>query len=189
MRYRILILLTCLSILFSTKEIAAQDGATTFKTVCAACHTIGKGRLVGPDLAGVSDRRSEDWLIKFIKSSQTVINSGDKTADSLFQAYNKTLMPDHPNLDDAKIKDVLAYIKTTSASSVSSGGTNSSPTETVAVQKPEKFLTPANIWLLIGMLVLLIVIFALYRINKSLQDQIRDFYSSDRSFFKKGPHS
>ncbi len=47
----------------------ASDGEQIFKsTGCTACHTIGGGKLVGPDLQGVLDRRSEDEIIKFVQN-------------------------------------------------------------------------------------------------------------------------
>lgn len=97
-----------------TRAVAQNSGEAIFKQTCVACHTIGRGKLVGPDLANVQDQRPQEWLIKFIRSSQTVIKSGDKYADSLFKAFNQMPMPDHANLTDAQIKDVLAYIKTQS---------------------------------------------------------------------------
>lgn len=103
--------------LFSVIVVHAQNnGETTFKQVCAACHTIGGGSIVGPDLADVQNRVTEDWFIKFVKSSQTVIKSGDKYADSLFKAYHQIQMPDHPTLTDDQIKEILVYIKEKSLS-------------------------------------------------------------------------
>jgi len=86
------------------------EGESTFKMLCVACHTIGGGRLVGPDLQDVHERREQDWLINFIKSSQTVIKSGDPVAVELFEEYNKMPMPDHL-LSDNKIKDIISYIE------------------------------------------------------------------------------
>ena len=103
------------TIFFIITAIAAQDkGESTFKQICGACHTVGKGRLVGPDLINVNQRHPEDWLMKFVKSSQSVIKSGDKYADSLFQAFNQVPMPDQPTLTDDQIKEVFAYIKNNS---------------------------------------------------------------------------
>jgi len=108
--------------------LAQKNGEAIFKETCTACHTIGRGKLVGPDLANVENRHSEEWIIKFVKSSQTVIKSGDKYADSLFKAFNQMPMPDHPNLTDGQIKGILAYIKeNSSASGTSTASVNTLP--------------------------------------------------------------
>ncbi len=184
------IIIVLLLSIFLCSDIFAQDGATTFQSTCAACHTIGKGKLVGPDLAGVTERRSEDWLIKFIKSSQTLIKSGDKTADSVFQAYNQVMMPDHPSLDDAKIKDILAYIKTTASASpgatasVSNIATENQSTSANKWQWSDFFTFPNTV--LLGLiLIMLIMIVVLVRINNRLTEQLIDLHSSNRSFFRK----
>lgn len=99
-------------VLFICMPAMAQvNGESVFKETCGACHTVGRGKLVGPDLANVQDRRTEEWIMKFIRSSQAVIKSGDKYADSLFKAYNQMPMPDHPNLSNEQIAGILAYIK------------------------------------------------------------------------------
>lgn len=95
--------------------LAQKTGEATFKESCSSCHTIGKGKLVGPDLANVEKTRPVDWILKFVKSSQTVIHSGDKYADSLYKAYNQMIMPDHPTFTDDQIKGILAYIADQSA--------------------------------------------------------------------------
>lgn len=94
---------------------AQESGEQIFQKSCAACHSIGAGKLVGPDLAGVNDRRPEDWLLKFTKSSQTLMKSGDKTATALFEQFNKIPMPDQA-LSDDQIRKVLAHIKETGGS-------------------------------------------------------------------------
>jgi len=80
-------------------------------TICKACHTIGGGKLVGPDLKGVTERRDEAWLIKFIQNSQEVINSGDPIAIQVFEENNKVPMPPNPQLSDEQVKELLLYIK------------------------------------------------------------------------------
>ena len=62
---------------------------------CARCHTIGKGRLIGPDLAGIKEKHSEEWLIKFIQASDLVIASGDTAALRLFKENENLPMPRH----------------------------------------------------------------------------------------------
>lgn len=97
-------------VFFSFQTPSAVDGEKIFKQNCAACHSVGKGKLVGPDLKGVNTRRSEAWLLKFIKSSQTMVKSGDKDAVAVFNENNRIPMPDQ-NLTTQQMKDVLAYLK------------------------------------------------------------------------------
>jgi mono/diheme cytochrome c family protein len=92
----------------------ATAGEQVFQETCGICHTIGGGRLIGPDLAGVHERRSQEWLVKFVKSSQSVINSGDADAAALFEEYNGMLMPDPP-ITEGQITEVLEYIRTRNA--------------------------------------------------------------------------
>ncbi|MEO6456226.1 MAG: cytochrome c [Ginsengibacter sp.] len=94
-------------------DITAQ-GKSLFTSRCASCHKLG-AILTGPDLVDVDKRRNIEWLIQWIKSSQTVIKKGDKDAAELFEKFNKMPMPDQPDLADADIRDILAYIKIESA--------------------------------------------------------------------------
>ena len=87
-----------------------DEGKMIFTSRCASCHNVNKV-IVGPALAGVSERHTEDWIIKFVHSSQTVIKGGDITATTLYEKFNKVPMPDHPDLNADKIKSILAYIK------------------------------------------------------------------------------
>jgi cytochrome c2 len=93
---------------FSTPP--TDEGKAIFAGRCASCHNVNKV-IVGPALAGVTDRHTEDWIIHFVHSSQTVIKGGDKTALALYEKFNKTPMPDHPDLTPENIRGILAYIK------------------------------------------------------------------------------
>jgi mono/diheme cytochrome c family protein len=99
-----------------TTDVLAQEGEATFKKTCAVCHSIGGGKLVGPDLKDVHTKRKEEWLLKFIKGSQSFIQSGDADAKAIFEEF-KMVMPDQ-NLSDAEIKAVIAYIGTQSGGAV-----------------------------------------------------------------------
>ena len=89
----------------------AQDaGEQLFQTTCFACHTIGGGRLVGPDLAGVHELRSQEWLEQFVMSSQTMIKNGDPDAVALAAEYNGIVMPD-TLMSEQQIRDLLNYIR------------------------------------------------------------------------------
>jgi cytochrome c2 len=88
----------------------ADEGKIIFISRCAACHNVNK-QLTGPALAGVYERRSIDWIINFIHSSQTMVVKGDTAAVSLFNKFNKTAMPDHKDLSETDIKSIVEYIK------------------------------------------------------------------------------
>jgi nitrate reductase gamma subunit len=92
---------------------AAADPAEAkkiFTTRCMACHTFGKGVKVGPDLKGVTERRQRPWLLRFIRSSQTVIGSGDPTATGLFEQFKQQRMPDWSDLSDDQITSILDWL-------------------------------------------------------------------------------
>jgi len=96
---------------FSVMQVnAADDGAQMFRRNCGACHTVGKGKLVGPDLKGLETRHNEEWILKWIKSSQTLIQAGDKDAVRLFADNSNIPMPDQA-LNDDQIKTILGFIK------------------------------------------------------------------------------
>ena len=88
-----------------------EAGKTLFKSNCSACHSIGKGRLVGPDLKDVHNRLEMAWIIPFVKSATAVIESGDEYANKLFLEYDSIPMADHAHLTDQDIGDIVAYIK------------------------------------------------------------------------------
>ena len=107
------IVLIALSLVFSFTAVAnplPEAGKTIFTGRCAACHSVNK-QLTGPALAGLSDRRTIDWIVKFVQSSQTMVKSGDKDAVALFAQFNRIPMPDHADLTADDIKNIVEYIK------------------------------------------------------------------------------
>lgn len=108
-----LFLLIAISICTITK---AQSGEELYKATCVACHTIGNGRLVGPDLKDINNKRDADWSIEFIRASQTMIKNGDSDAIAIFEEYGKIAMPDN-DLSDDQIKSILTYIEATGSGS------------------------------------------------------------------------
>ena len=85
-----LITLSCFLTLITSLN-AQNQGEKLFSQRCTACHTIGGGKLIGPDLANVQTQRTEEWIIKFVQSSQSLIKSGDSAAIAVFDEYNKII--------------------------------------------------------------------------------------------------
>jgi cytochrome c551/c552 len=102
--------LTLLLSVFVFSIPPTEEGKMIFSSRCASCHNVNKV-VVGPALAGVSDRHTEDWIIHFVHSSQSVIKGGDTAAIALYEKFNKVPMPDHLDLSAESIKGILAYIK------------------------------------------------------------------------------
>ncbi len=88
----------------------AAAGEALFKSNCVSCHAIDK-RVLGPALAGINEKQSNEWLHKWIKNSSALIASGDKAAVAIFEEYNKVPMPGYPQFSDTDIDDILTYIK------------------------------------------------------------------------------
>lgn len=106
----------------------ADQGQETFKNTCAACHSIGGGRLVGPDLQGLHERRSEKWILEFVQHSQKLIASGDSTALALFKEYQDFPMPDQ-SLSADEIRGIIAYIRRTESFGTTPAAVVAEPTE------------------------------------------------------------
>lgn len=82
-------------ILSDTASAQTSPGpAALFEKRCYSCHNIGSGDKKGPDLKGVTDRRSRDWLSEFIQAPAAMNRKGDVTAAELFKKYAPEVMPD-----------------------------------------------------------------------------------------------
>jgi protein SCO1 len=91
--------------------VDADKGAYLFKTRCAACHTIGHGDGVGPDLIGVSHIRSRTWLTQFIEMPDKMVTGRDPAATALYNKYKQVQMP-NLRLGDTDVAALIAYLDT-----------------------------------------------------------------------------
>lgn len=94
---------------------AIMAGEALFKANCAQCHAVNE-KVVGPALAGITKRRPISWLIPWVHNSAKVIASGDDYAVKLFEDNGKQQMPAFPQLSDADIKNIMAWIESQEAS-------------------------------------------------------------------------
>ena len=104
----LIIFLFTISISASAQNI--EEGEKLYKANCTACHQIDN-KLIGPALRGVSDKYSEEWLIKWIKNSAEMIAAGDPDAIAIWEEYNKSPMTAFPYFSDDDVRNILAYIE------------------------------------------------------------------------------
>jgi protein SCO1/2 len=92
----------------------SDRGRYTFTTHCAACHTIGHGDKIGPDLLGVTNVRDHSWLETFISTPEKVIAAKDPIAVALYKKYNGINMP-NLRLSDAELQYLIDFLSRQSA--------------------------------------------------------------------------
>lgn len=96
----------------STAFVVDKDLAKAGKGVwsakgCMGCHMIGK-KLAAPDLNGLYERRSAEWVKAWLKAPESMFES-DADVKAMVQEYNGMKMP-NLRLTDAQIEQVMHYI-------------------------------------------------------------------------------
>ncbi len=99
------------SIAVSANFTQAQDTPDYYRQNCLNCHTIGGGRLTGPDLKDVTQRRDAEWLIQFMQNPKVVIDSGDPYAARLVEESRGVVMPPSPGMDRYRAEQILKLIE------------------------------------------------------------------------------
>jgi len=160
-----------LVLLFAVTMSHAQDvkeGQTLFKSKCASCHSVTK-KVIGPALAGMTERHSEEWLLSWIKNSQAMIASGDPAAVAIYEEYNKLMMNSFTDLSDDQIKSIIAYVQDEEAKAANPTATDSGG---AAVAKSED----ANTFMIIGLIAIValavVIIIVLNRVIRALEKVI-----------------
>ena len=82
-------------------------GKLAFESKCLACHSVGQGKKLGPDVAGVTNRRSDAWLARWLKEPEKMLET-DADAKAMLKEYNNVPMPNQ-SLSDAEIKQYIKY--------------------------------------------------------------------------------
>jgi nitrite reductase (NO-forming) len=87
----------------------AVAGKLAFESKCLACHSVGEGRKLGPDVAGVTKRRSSAWLARWLKEPEKMLQT-DPEAMAMLKEHNNIPMPNQ-SLGDAEIRQYLKYFE------------------------------------------------------------------------------
>lgn len=97
-------------VMIASSTLFAQDPVADFRTNCMSCHTIGGGRLTGPDLKNVAGRTEKGWLLKFMADPRATIESGDRYALQLKDEARGVVMPTFPGMTPQRIQALLDLI-------------------------------------------------------------------------------
>lgn len=86
----------------------ASSGADVFKKLCSACHKMDK-KFVGPELAGVTERRSPEWIMNMILNPTEMIKK-DPIAKKLLIESNMAVMANQ-GLSEEETRSILEYFR------------------------------------------------------------------------------
>jgi mono/diheme cytochrome c family protein len=96
---------------FHPRTVSAQQPTDFFQQNCTSCHTIGGGRVTGPDLKDATKQRDRAWLEHFIQNPKAVIDGGDPFALQLQQDARGVVMPTVPGMTPQMAKALLDLIE------------------------------------------------------------------------------
>ncbi|MDA0375197.1 MAG: SCO family protein [Planctomycetota bacterium] len=88
-------------------------GEDLFRTRCSACHAVGTegagAARPGPDLFGVTERRDDAWLRRWIAEPDKVLAEGDPLAHELLAQWGRVPMP-NLRLDAEDVDEIVRYL-------------------------------------------------------------------------------
>ncbi|MCC6817684.1 MAG: c-type cytochrome [Bacteroidia bacterium] len=145
----------------------AQEGEKLFKANCTSCHDM-QNKMTGPALKDVHTRRSDEWLLKWIRNNEKLRASGDKDAIAIFNEYNKVVMNNFESLSEDQVGNIIAYFKeyVPPAPKVDPGAT--------ATPEVSFYSEPTLYILLFLIAVLLVVLMILRRTKNSLKSSYEE---------------
>ncbi len=87
-----------------------DQGKYLFGRQCGACHTIGHGDSVGPDLLGITRVRERKWLLHMIQRPDEMLDGKDPIAMALLKKYNGVRMS-NTFVGDIDAEYILNYLE------------------------------------------------------------------------------
>src|ERR1044072_647537 len=91
-------------------KLDSDMGQYLFATRCAACHSIGNGDKIGPDLLGVTNVRERAWVARMLVDSSKLLEEKDPIATALFKKYKEIRMPPLA-LPETDVNTLIEYMK------------------------------------------------------------------------------
>lgn len=94
---------------YASDEATLAEGKTLFTKHCVSCHGLQDDG-IGPPLGGVTNLLPQKALLAFIRNPSKVIESGNERAVAMQHRY-KLAMPPFAEMEESKIRSILAYIQ------------------------------------------------------------------------------
>ncbi|MEI7802017.1 MAG: c-type cytochrome, partial [Bacteroidota bacterium] len=186
-------LLITLSFIFSigifnsNAAVSVSDGQKLFANNCRSCHnTPDKDQqLVGPSLKNEDTKRSEAWLLKWIRNNVAFRQSGDAEAIAVFEKFGKASMTQFLSFSDDDIKSIIAYIHDASNKAPVVA---TAPTGGVSGDMNDESADNYTGILWVVVIVLIGISFLIFRINNNLRhyaaEKMGDGVPEERPFFR-----
>lgn len=89
-------------------DALAAKGEDIFGKMCSACHKMDK-KFIGPKIAGVTNRRSPEWIMNMILNPEEMI-AKDPIAKQLMIESNMAVMADQ-NISEEEARALLEYFR------------------------------------------------------------------------------
>ncbi|HNQ11999.1 MAG TPA: cytochrome c [Bacteroidia bacterium] len=93
-------------------DALASKGSEIFESKCTACHKVD-ARHVGPALAGVTERRTAEWIMNMILDPEKMVKE-DAAARKLLEEYLSPMA--NQSLTEEEARAILEYFRKTDAS-------------------------------------------------------------------------
>lgn len=107
--------LLVLSVSQASADPAAGESLFNGGGKCKNCHKTTEKKKVGPGLAGITKRASEDWIKAWLKDPQGVWEANEGYTKTLKAAMKKESKPKTSHktkkLSDQEIADLMDYMK------------------------------------------------------------------------------
>lgn len=89
-------------------EALAAEGKNIFESKCSACHTLTDQKVVGPGLAGVTERRKSEWIMNMVINPEEMTKK-DPTAKKLL-AEHLTQMTNQ-DISEKDARAILEFLR------------------------------------------------------------------------------
>jgi cytochrome c2 len=96
------------TITISTDSLSIGRGKVIFDQNCSGCHGF-KQDGIGPNLSGIIEKDSVDWLKQFIRSPKAMVESGNVHAKKISESYH-TLMPSFTTINDEEMDQLISFL-------------------------------------------------------------------------------